>query len=175
MIGIRTSSCLLYKSVPDCEERRKHRRTIFMRKSGFPILLCAILLVSVLGCGKERDLGKRTGNELHLSGTEKKERAVRESPFKITFIELGSVNCIPCKMMQPVMKEIEEKYPSTVKIIFYDVRTEEGKPYAQKYGIRVIPTQVFLDDEGNEFHRHEGFYPKEQLENVIIEKLKKIK
>ncbi|MFA6542260.1 MAG: hypothetical protein WCT99_11740 [Bacteroidota bacterium] len=27
---------------------------------------------------------------------------------EITFIELGSVNCIPCKKMQPVMKAIEQ-------------------------------------------------------------------
>ena len=39
----------------------------------------------------------------------------------VTFIELGSVNCIPCKMMQPVMKNIEKKYGSQVKVIFYDV------------------------------------------------------
>lgn len=29
---------------------------------------------------------------------------------KITFIELGSVNCSPCKKMQPVMKAIEQQY-----------------------------------------------------------------
>ena len=41
----------------------------------------------------------------------------------VTFIELGSVNCIPCKMMQPVMKNVEKKYGSQVKVIFYDVWT----------------------------------------------------
>ena len=40
---------------------------------------------------------------------------------KVTFIELGSVNCIPCKQMQPVMKSIEEKYGEQIKVIFYDV------------------------------------------------------
>jgi thiol-disulfide isomerase/thioredoxin len=34
----------------------------------------------------------------------------KEVKPKVTFIELGSVNCIPCKQMQPVMKSIEEKY-----------------------------------------------------------------
>jgi len=35
---------------------------------------------------------------------------------KITFIELGSVNCIPCKMMQPVMKEIEKEYEAVAEV-----------------------------------------------------------
>lgn len=86
---------------------------------------------------------------------------------KITFVELGSVNCIPCKAMQPVMKNIEKKYDKLVKVIFYDVWTPEHKPYAEKYGIRVIPTQVFLDENGKEFHRHEGFYPEEEIDKIF--------
>lgn len=91
---------------------------------------------------------------------------------KITFIELGSVNCIPCRMMQPVMKEIEKEYKDIVKVIFYDVWTREGSPYGQKYKIRAIPTQVFLDENGEEFFRHEGFFPKEKLKQVLDKKLK---
>ncbi len=87
--------------------------------------------------------------------------------IKVTFIELGSVKCIPCKMMQPVMKEIEEEYKEQVKVVFYDVWTEQGRPYAEKYRIRVIPTQVFLDKDGNEYYRHEGYFPKDELVKVL--------
>ena len=90
-----------------------------------------------------------------------------ETSPKVTFIELGSVNCIPCKQMQPVMKSIEEKYAEQVKVIFYDVWTQEQKPYAQKYGIRLIPTQVFLDENGKEFFRHEGFYPEAEIHKLL--------
>jgi thioredoxin 1 len=83
---------------------------------------------------------------------------------KITFIELGSVNCIPCKMMQPVMKSIEEKYGKQVKVVFYDVWKPEQKRYAQEYNIRVIPTQVFLDKGGKEIFRHEGFFPEKEID-----------
>jgi thioredoxin 1 len=44
---------------------------------------------------------------------------------QITFIELGSVNCIPCKAMQA----IEEKYGDQIKVVFYDV----WQPEQQKY------------------------------------------
>jgi len=86
---------------------------------------------------------------------------------KVTFIELGSVNCIPCKQMQPVMKSIEEKYGEQVKVIFYDVWKQEQKKYAQQYGIKLIPTQVFLDEDGKEFHRHEGFYPEAEIDKIL--------
>lgn len=92
-----------------------------------------------------------------------------DTKAEVTFIELGSVKCIPCKMMQPVMDKIEKDYAAKVKVIFYDVWTSEGKPYGEKYGIKAIPTQVFLDKDGNEFFRHTGFLP----ENEIVEELKK--
>ncbi|OHD67923.1 MAG: hypothetical protein A2W19_06655 [Spirochaetes bacterium RBG_16_49_21] len=85
----------------------------------------------------------------------------------VTFIEIGSVNCIPCRMMQPVMRRIEQKYGSRVKVIFYDIWTPEGRPYGQKYGIQAIPTQVFLDRNGKEYFRHLGYFPFEELEQVL--------
>ena len=86
---------------------------------------------------------------------------------KVTFVELGSVNCIPCKQMQPVMKSIEEKYSEQVKVIFYDVWKDDQKKYAQQYGIELIPTQVFLDENGKEFFRHEGFYPELEIDKLL--------
>lgn len=91
----------------------------------------------------------------------------KELKPKVTFIELGSVNCVPCKMMQPVMKAIEEKYGEQVKVVFYDVWTKEQKKYAQEYKIKLIPTQVFLDENGKEFHRHEGFYPEAEIDKLL--------
>ncbi|MBN2442191.1 MAG: thioredoxin family protein, partial [Spirochaetales bacterium] len=90
--------------------------------------------------------------------------------IKVVFVEIGSVNCIPCKMMQPVMKKIEEEYGDQVKVVFYDVWTPAGRPYGQKYNTRVIPTQVFMDRSGKEISRHEGFYPKEELVKMLKEK-----
>ncbi|GAB4318353.1 MAG: thioredoxin family protein [Bacteroidales bacterium] len=87
--------------------------------------------------------------------------------YKVTFIELGSVRCIPCQKMQKVMKSIEEKFAGQVKVEFYDVWTPEGKPMGDKYGIKLIPTQIFLDKEGREFYRHEGFFPEEELIKVL--------
>jgi thioredoxin 1 len=86
---------------------------------------------------------------------------------KVTFVEIGSVNCIPCKAMQPIMKAVEEEYKGQVKIVFHDVWTPKGKADAMKYNIRVIPTQVFLDKNGKEYFRHEGYFPKADVVMVI--------
>jgi thioredoxin-related protein len=50
---------------------------------------------------------------------------------------------------------------------FHDVWKPEEKHFAQKYGIKLIPTQVFLDENGNEFHRHEGFYPEAEIDKIL--------
>lgn len=91
----------------------------------------------------------------------------KEVKPKVTFVELGSVNCVPCKMMQPVMEAIEEKYGEQVKVVFYDVWKSDQKKYAQQYGIKLIPTQVFLDENGKEFFRHEGFYPEAEIDKIL--------
>lgn len=125
-------------------------------KRKIAILLCVFSLVVFL---KGAD-----GSE------EVKKEDQKEENIKVTFVELGSVRCIPCKKMVPIMEAIEKEYAGQVKVVFHDVWTPEGKPFAAKYRIQVIPTQVFLDKEGNEFFRHVGFFPKEELVKILKQK-----
>ncbi|MEJ2636331.1 MAG: thioredoxin family protein [Calditrichia bacterium] len=97
----------------------------------------------------------------------KAEPILADEKAQITFVELGSVNCIPCKKMQPVMKSIETKYAGQVKVVFHDVWTDEGKPFARQYGIRLIPTQIFVDAAGKEIMRHEGFFPEGEIDAFL--------
>lgn len=107
---------------------------------------------------------------LDCSGQPSKAEDKATVKYKVTFIELGSVRCIPCQQMQPIMKSIEEKYGKDVKVVFHDVWTEAGAPYAKQYGIEAIPTQVFLDKDGKEFFRHVGYFPEEELIKVLQQK-----
>ena len=101
-------------------------------------------------------------NEVTLTG----QSSIAEKPL-ITFVELGSDNCIPCKKMQPVMKAVEKKYGEQIKVIFYDVWKADQKKYAKEYDIRLIPTQVFLDKNGMEVFRHEGFFPESEIDKFL--------
>jgi len=125
------------------------------------IVVAAALLIALLSgiaCSQE---GKKAAAEKNQPSEKK-----TDAPL-VTFLEIGSVRCIPCKKMQPIIKEIEEEYAGKVKVVFYDVWTDAGKPYGKKYGIRVIPTQIFLDKDGKEYFRHEGYFPKEALVKLL--------
>lgn len=109
------------------------------------------------------------GSAIGQSAPAKKQAKSDQHPAAplITFIELGSVNCIPCRQMQPVMASIGKKYEKQIKVVFYDVWKPETRHYANTYGIRVIPTQVFLNQGGKEIYRHEGFFPEAEIDKLL--------
>jgi len=90
------------------------------------------------------------------------------SKHKVTFIELGADRCIPCKAMQPIMHEIAQEYKGTIQVVFYDVW--KTPKYAKDYGVQMIPTQVFIDKNGDEIFRHVGFYAKDEIIKMLKEK-----
>jgi thioredoxin 1 len=126
-----------------------------MRAVVLLFLTCSLLP----GCG-----------QANSKSSETEKTTVEAENYLVTFVELGSVRCIPCKLMQPIMKDIEKDYAGQVKVVFHDVWTPEGEPFAQTFKIRVIPTQVFLDKEGEEYFRHEGFFPKDELIKILQQK-----
>ena len=107
------------------------------------------------------------GNTVTLSAGAKAHAEEKKSDIKVTFIELGSMRCGPCRMMQPVVEQIKKDFQGQVNVIFYDVWSTEGRPYGEQYNIRLIPTQVFLDKNGREYFRHEGFFPREEIIEVL--------
>jgi thioredoxin 1 len=123
---------------------------MFRRYFGFIPLLAFLLIFTACG-------GK--------SETADGSKVMTDGSAKITFLELGSTTCIPCKKMQPVMKSIETRYAGQVKVIFHDVMKERSK--SQEFGIKLIPTQVFLDASGKELMRHEGFFPEEDIDKFL--------
>jgi thioredoxin 1 len=76
-------------------------------------------------------------------------------------VDLGAGQCIPCKMMKPILDDLKANYADRFTTVFIDVweNPDEGK----KYGIEMIPTQIFYDAKGNERFRHVGFYGKEDI------------
>ncbi len=84
---------------------------------------------------------------------------------KLVMLELGSVGCIPCEQMKPVMQKLREVYQGKLEVIFIDVRRDNK--IGRQFGVHVIPTQVFLDNSGKEFHRHIGFYAYEEIVPVL--------
>lgn len=86
-------------------------------------------------------------------------------PDKVTVVDLGSKSCIPCKMMAPVLENLQKSYGDKAAIIFIDVR--ENPEMGSKYGIRTIPTQIFYDKQGKEVERHEGYMEEKAMKAQI--------
>ncbi|MBU4200710.1 MAG: thioredoxin family protein [Verrucomicrobia bacterium] len=76
-------------------------------------------------------------------------------------VDLGATKCIPCKMMAPILEDLKKTYAGKMDVQFIDVW--ENPDAGGKYGIKVIPTQIFYDATGKELFRHEGFFGKEDI------------
>lgn len=83
----------------------------------------------------------------------------------VTMVDLGAKACIPCKMMMPVMDAVEKEYAGKASIVFIDVW--ENPEQKQQYGLRAIPTQIFYDRQGREVFRHEGFFDKKSISEIL--------
>jgi len=86
----------------------------------------------------------------------------------VTLIDLGANECIPCKMMAPIMAKMEKQYEGKAAIVFIDVWKHNEQ--AKRFGIRAIPTQIFFDEKCKEVFRHVGF----MSEKAIVNQLKKM-
>jgi len=88
------------------------------------------------------------------------EPATQSKPLP-RLVDLGAGKCIPCKMMAPILEELKKTYAGRLDVLFVDVW--ENPDAGKKYGINVIPTQIFYDAAGKELFRHEGFFGKDDI------------
>lgn len=83
-------------------------------------------------------------------------------PGMVTMVDLGAKSCIPCKMMEPILAELEKEYEGRAAIVFIDVYKYHDQ--VERFDLRAIPTQIFFDKSGNEVKRHMGFMDKASIE-----------
>ncbi|WP_181349766.1 thioredoxin [Thalassobacillus sp. CUG 92003] len=72
--------------------------------------------------------------------------------------------CGPCKMIAPVLEELDEEMSDQVKIVKLDV--DENQDTAGKHGVMSIPTLLLFKD-GKVVDQVVGFQPKEALVELI--------
>ena len=84
---------------------------------------------------------------------------------KLVMLELGSVGCVPCEQMKAVMEKLKKNYKGKLEVFFVDI--QKDRVSGRKFEVYAIPTQVFLDKNGKEFHRHIGFYAYEEIVPVL--------
>ncbi len=76
--------------------------------------------------------------------------------------------CGPCRMVAPIMEELSNEY--TGKVNFYKINTDVEQELGSAFGIRSIPSLLFVPKEGQP-KMAVGALPKETLKKAIEEEL----
>jgi thioredoxin 1 len=137
-------------------------KSLFGKMTIVVLLILAVIVTFYLK--ENRAIGQKT-QTIETVGTKLTEDLIQgpgENEVNLPrFLELGADQCVPCKMMQPVLEELRREYPGKLQVDFVDVWKDPTQ--SQKYGILGIPTQILFDTHGNEVFRHSGFFPKDQI------------
>lgn len=76
-------------------------------------------------------------------------------------IDVGADKCIPCIKMAPILEQLKDDFSGQLDVQFIDAWKHRDE--AKNYGIRMIPTQIFLSADGKELYRHTGFFAREDI------------
>lgn len=86
---------------------------------------------------------------------------------KLVVIDFWAEWCGPCKMVGPIIEQIAEEYKD--KIVVWKVDVDNNDEATSKYGIRNIPTVLFIKN-GQVVDKVVGAGPK----NLFTEKIDKL-
>ena len=133
--------------------------------SGF--LLTIVLFI--VGCAKEEKPAPVAPKVQNQSRSTKDIKTLDEA-LKAgvpVVVKLGSDKCIPCRAMNPIIKELAAEQDG--KAIFLSLDVYENRELASQAGVRVIPTILFYDRHGQPKAKSEGGMSKEELLKAIDE------
>ena len=82
----------------------------------------------------------------------------------VVLVDFWAPWCGPCKMIAPVLHELDEEIGDKAKIVKVDV--DENQETAGKFGVMSIPTLIVLKD-GEVVDKVVGFQPKEALAELL--------
>jgi thioredoxin 1 len=82
----------------------------------------------------------------------------------LVLVDFWAAWCGPCKMIAPVLEELDADMNGKVKIVKVDVDANQGT--ASQYGIMSIPTLLLMKD-GETVDKVVGFRPKEALAELV--------
>ena len=82
----------------------------------------------------------------------------------IKLYDYWAVWCGPCKMMEPIINELETELKGKIEII--KINVDEQADLASKNNVMSIPTYI-VEKDGKEVGRKIGFTSKSDLLNLI--------
>ena len=91
------------------------------------------------------------------------EKTVMQSSLP-TIVDFWAPWCQPCRMVAPTLDKLAREYAG--KMLVAKVNTDENPEWAQKYGVRGIPTMLFVAN-GKVIHSQTGALPEPLLREVV--------
>lgn len=82
----------------------------------------------------------------------------------VVLIDFFATWCGPCKMLGPVLEDLEKGYEGKVTIVKVDV--DQDQDLAMKFGVMSVPTIIVFKD-GEQVKTLQGFQAKNQLTPII--------
>jgi thioredoxin 1 len=83
-----------------------------------------------------------------------------ETNSGLVLVDFWATWCGPCKMIAPVLEELDSELGEKLKIVKLDV--DDNQETAAKYGVMSIPTLLLFKD-GEVIDKVVGYQPKEAL------------
>lgn len=127
-------------------------------------ILAAVALFLMVSCSRQAEENLNPETAVTVA---QKESGAKQAENLPILVDLGKGTCIPCKKMKPILEELTAEYRGRAVVRVIDLRDQPQA--ADQYGIRLIPTQIFYDADGNEVYRHEGFMDKRSIETKFAE------
>jgi thioredoxin 1 len=87
-----------------------------------------------------------------------------ETSKGLVLVDFWAPWCGPCKMIAPVLEELDQELSDKVKIVKLNV--DENQETSGKYEVMSIPTLLVFKD-GEVVDKVVGFQPKEALEDLL--------
>lgn len=76
-------------------------------------------------------------------------------------VEFGSDECNECQRMAVVLQQVTPQLKTTTDVVAVDTDLHPGE--AQRWRLRMVPTQILVDPQGQELWRHEGYFATGEL------------
>ena len=88
------------------------------------------------------------------------------SSDKLTVVDFFADWCGPCKMVAPILEELENEYLNIVDFCKFDIDGDEEMEISAKYNVRAVPTIMFFKN-GEALDTILGAVPKTVIEEKI--------
>ncbi len=106
-------------------------------------------------------------NPIHISDAEFETKVLKSTTPVV--VDFWAPWCGPCHMVAPSLEELAQEYDG--KIVVAKVNVDENNQYATQYGVRGIPTMLFVKDGKLVGQPLVGAFPKPKIKERIVSML----